>query len=224
MSDKSSKERPRFIKPWGYVGYQILFCIPVIGWIINIIFCFSKRHNRRYYARSFWCWILIGLIIAILLGVAGFIFYQFPAGKEVYDKIKTAYTESVEVAKDNLINTGDTETPDEPTGDVEGTTEGETESETEAEGETAAIAIPEALVGTWVNADETVSYQFNANGVGYLKDGEVETTFTFEMGDGNVLSILKDGEVEKIVYTYSLEGDSQLFLTDGGVVTEYTKK
>ena len=60
----SGQYRP--ITAWGYVGYSILFCIPVIGWIIWIVFMFSSKNiNRRSYARSFFCRILLGLIFAV---------------------------------------------------------------------------------------------------------------------------------------------------------------
>ena len=52
------------ISSWGYVGYSILFCIPVIGWIIWIVFAFSGGNiNRRSYARSYFCWFLLSLIL-----------------------------------------------------------------------------------------------------------------------------------------------------------------
>ncbi len=62
------------ISPWGYIGYSILFAIPIIGLIFLIVFALSDRNiNRRSYARSFFCWVLVGIIIGILLatGVLG---------------------------------------------------------------------------------------------------------------------------------------------------------
>lgn len=64
----SKQFRP--IKPWGYVGLEILFAIPVIGFICLLVFTFSKRNlNRRNFARSYWC----GLVIFLVLLVVGFI-------------------------------------------------------------------------------------------------------------------------------------------------------
>lgn len=58
---------PREYKPisaWGYFGYNILFSIPLVGFICLIIFSFdSSNINRRSYARSFF---IIYLIIAIV--------------------------------------------------------------------------------------------------------------------------------------------------------------
>lgn len=52
------------IRAWGYVGYQLLFSIPIVGLICMIVFaCSSDNINRRNFARSFFCTIIIGLII-----------------------------------------------------------------------------------------------------------------------------------------------------------------
>ncbi|MCR5738829.1 MAG: hypothetical protein K6G43_03355 [Lachnospiraceae bacterium] len=56
------------ISPWGYLGYSILFAIPVLGLILLIVFSFSDANiNRRNYARSIWCALLVGIIITIIL-------------------------------------------------------------------------------------------------------------------------------------------------------------
>lgn len=57
-----SKYRP--IGAWGYIGLNILFCIPIIGQICLIIFaCSGSNVNRRSYARN----ILIVLLIALII-------------------------------------------------------------------------------------------------------------------------------------------------------------
>ena len=56
------------ISAWGYVGYTILFCIPLIGLILLIVFSFSDANiNRRNYARSYWCVLLLCIIIVLIL-------------------------------------------------------------------------------------------------------------------------------------------------------------
>ena len=60
---KGSEEfRP--LSPWAYFGYSVLFTVPFIGLIVNLVFCFSSENiNRRNYARSFWCaYLLLSLI------------------------------------------------------------------------------------------------------------------------------------------------------------------
>lgn len=62
----SKKYRP--ISAWGYVGYMILYSIPIIGLLFLIIFSFSdKRINRRNFARSYF-YIFILLLILIIYG------------------------------------------------------------------------------------------------------------------------------------------------------------
>ena len=69
---------PRYkpISAWGYLGYKILFAIPVIGWIFLIIFaCNGKNFNRRSFARSYFCILLIAVILCglavLILWAAG---------------------------------------------------------------------------------------------------------------------------------------------------------
>ena len=59
------------IGAWGYVLYEILFSIPVIGWIFLIVFALggTKNENLKKFARSFFCWLLIFLVIAIFVGI-----------------------------------------------------------------------------------------------------------------------------------------------------------
>lgn len=61
-------EEYRPLGAWAYFGYSILFSIPVIGLIVNLVFCFSDGNiNRRNYARSFWCAYLFVAILAIAM-------------------------------------------------------------------------------------------------------------------------------------------------------------
>ena len=62
----------RPISAWGYVGYQLLFSIPLVGFILLIIFSFDDSNiNRRNFARSYFCVILIAIIIFAILMVCG---------------------------------------------------------------------------------------------------------------------------------------------------------
>lgn len=70
------KPEQKLMSPWGYVGWNILFSIPLVGFILLIVFSFDNSNlNRRNYARSFWCALLIALIlvlvVVILLVVTG---------------------------------------------------------------------------------------------------------------------------------------------------------
>ncbi|MBQ3564040.1 MAG: zinc ribbon domain-containing protein [Clostridia bacterium] len=57
------------LSPWSYFGLQILYSIPIVGFIFLIIFSFKKSNiNRRNFTRSYWCGlIIIGIILAVIL-------------------------------------------------------------------------------------------------------------------------------------------------------------
>lgn len=69
----------RPLNPWLYFGLSLLFSIPVIGLVCLIIFSFDDSNlNRRNFARSYWCKLLVGvgifLLFIILMLVYGFTF------------------------------------------------------------------------------------------------------------------------------------------------------
>ena len=65
-------EQFRPLSPWGYLGYSILFAIPVVGLILLIVFSLSDANiNRRSFARSFFCGMLLGLILFVVLLLTG---------------------------------------------------------------------------------------------------------------------------------------------------------
>lgn len=56
---------------WGYFGYQLLFMIPVVGWILCISFAvMAKNYNLRNFSRSQFCYLIIYIVIVCLM--AGF--------------------------------------------------------------------------------------------------------------------------------------------------------
>ncbi len=70
ISRLPSQYRP--LGAWGYFGYSILFNIPVIGFILLLVFSFSGSNiNRRSFARSYFCGFIIALII---IGVVALVF------------------------------------------------------------------------------------------------------------------------------------------------------
>ena len=67
---------PRFdytpITMWGYFGYEILFAIPIVGFICLLIFSFSANNiNLRNFARSYFCFLIIVLVILGILIASG---------------------------------------------------------------------------------------------------------------------------------------------------------
>lgn len=63
------------ISAWGYFGYNLLFAIPLVGFILLIVFSCggTSNVNLKNYARSFWCGLVIALALALaflLMGIA----------------------------------------------------------------------------------------------------------------------------------------------------------
>ena len=53
------------ITGWGYVGYSILWAIPVVGWLICLFTAIGSKHrNVRNFARSIFCRIFLLIILA----------------------------------------------------------------------------------------------------------------------------------------------------------------
>jgi len=67
----------RPIKPWGYIGYMLLYSIPIVGFIMLIVNALAEDNiNKRNFARSYlWLMLvsfiiwLVFFIIAIVIGV-----------------------------------------------------------------------------------------------------------------------------------------------------------
>ena len=67
MKDYDYGAKP--IRAWGYVGFFFLYAIPVVGWIIWLFNAlFAKNRNVKNHARSYFCAVVLVLIIAILAG------------------------------------------------------------------------------------------------------------------------------------------------------------
>ena len=85
--EKPTTVVPNKFKPisaWGYIGYQLLFSIPLIGLIFMLVFAFGGTNNinLKNYARSFLIWILIGLVISLFVGLI-FLVLMLLAGSAV---------------------------------------------------------------------------------------------------------------------------------------------
>ena len=58
------------MSPWAYVGWRLLFMIPVVGFVLLIVMSFAPRNkNLKNFTRSYWCMVLLGLIIAAVIVV-----------------------------------------------------------------------------------------------------------------------------------------------------------
>ena len=66
-------EEYRPISMWGYFGYSLLFAIPLVGFILICVFSFggTRNVNLKNYARSFFCWFIVLLIILGIVFIMG---------------------------------------------------------------------------------------------------------------------------------------------------------
>ena len=69
----------RILSPWAYFGLQILYSIPIVGFIFLLIHTFSAGNlNRRSFARSYWCSLVLVCILAVIVAaicVAGGMYF-----------------------------------------------------------------------------------------------------------------------------------------------------
>ena len=67
-------ENYRPISPLGYVGYQFLFAIPVIGFICVIVFAITaSNQNVKNFARAQIIVYIITMILVAIVGAATFV-------------------------------------------------------------------------------------------------------------------------------------------------------
>lgn len=60
-------EENRPLSGWAYFGLQLLFAVPIVGFVFLIVFSFNGSNiNRRNFARSYWCVLLLAVIFAIV--------------------------------------------------------------------------------------------------------------------------------------------------------------
>ena len=76
MTKDEIRNLPDEIRPismWGYFGYQILFAIPLVGFVLLIVFALggTRNVNVRNFARSYFCVLIISIILVIIMIVTG---------------------------------------------------------------------------------------------------------------------------------------------------------
>ena len=68
MDNSNIPEEYRPISMWGYFGYEILFSIPIVGFICLIVFALgAKNVNKKNFARSYFCYTIIVCVIAAVV-------------------------------------------------------------------------------------------------------------------------------------------------------------
>lgn len=71
--DSNIPEEYRPISMWGYLGYEILFSIPCVGFILLIVFSLggTRNVNLKNFARSYFCVFIIVAILMVLMMFLG---------------------------------------------------------------------------------------------------------------------------------------------------------
>ena len=61
------------ISMWGYFGYELLFAIPCVGFILLLIFSFggTSNMNLKNFARSYFCFMIVVVLVLIFLVTGG---------------------------------------------------------------------------------------------------------------------------------------------------------
>lgn len=70
---------PKEYKPisaWGYFGYELLFSIPLVGFIMLCVFALggTSNINLKNFARSYFCAFLLVFIICLIVGICAGVF------------------------------------------------------------------------------------------------------------------------------------------------------
>lgn len=75
---ENHNDQNRLITPWGYIGYALLFSIPLVGLICMLVFAFSSSYPcRRNFARAYLIILIIVIVIALILLATGFNYSKF---------------------------------------------------------------------------------------------------------------------------------------------------
>ncbi len=68
MSENNIPSEYKPISMWGYFGYEILFSLPIVGFICLIIMSFAPSNkNLKNFARSYFCLFIISLVLTVVL-------------------------------------------------------------------------------------------------------------------------------------------------------------
>ncbi len=68
MSENNIPSEYKPISMWGYFGYEILFSLPIVGFICLIIMSFvPSNKNLKNFARSYFCLFILSLVLTIVL-------------------------------------------------------------------------------------------------------------------------------------------------------------
>ncbi len=92
----------------------------------------------------------------------------------------------------------------------------------DTKGEEASSGNP--IVGSWEYETGGYTYVFNEDGTGVYQLSSGDMKFTYEIKDGNVLSILYDGNTDPMELEFEIDGDRLNVKDSFGSDTIYIKK
>lgn len=68
MSENNIPSEYKPISMWGYFGYEILFSIPLIGFICLIVFALAANNkNVKNFARSYFCMLILTIVFFVVI-------------------------------------------------------------------------------------------------------------------------------------------------------------
>lgn len=67
MSENNIPSEYKPISMWGYFGYDILFSIPLIGFIVALVLAIgSKNKNVKNFAGSYFCVLILSVVVMVV--------------------------------------------------------------------------------------------------------------------------------------------------------------
>ncbi len=87
MYDMDRDRIPESYRPlsaWAYFGLQLLYAVPLVGWVFLICHAIGSRNiNKRNFARSFFCVYIVVIVLALLLAAMGVSVFTLSGGSNM---------------------------------------------------------------------------------------------------------------------------------------------
>ena len=69
---------------WAYFGLQLLYAVPLLGWVFLICHAIGSRNiNKRNFARSFFCVYIVVIVLVIVLALMGVSVFTLSGGRNM---------------------------------------------------------------------------------------------------------------------------------------------
>ena len=87
MYDMERDRIPESYRPlsaWAYFGLQLLYAVPLLGWVCLICRAIGSRNiNERNCARSFSCVYIVVIVLVIVLALMGVSVFTLSGGRNM---------------------------------------------------------------------------------------------------------------------------------------------